>query len=185
MNEQVWWYVARSGGIVALVLIAATVLWGLLLSSKYLRGGPKPKGLLDLHRFLAGLAVVFTGFHLLGLYLDSYVTFSLTDLFVPFAADWRPAAVAAGVISFWLLVAVQATSLLMKHLPRSLWKWVHLSSYALLVLGLVHGITAGTDASSWWFQLGAASSVGLLSWLTAWRAWHARRRSPSALPSSV
>lgn len=170
VNEQLWWYVARSGGIVAMVLIVASVVWGLLLSSKYLQGGPKPKGLLNIHRFLGGLSVIFTGIHLVALWLDSYVTFTLADLLVPFASAWKPAEVAAGVVAFWLLLAVQGTSLMMKRLPRHLWKWIHLGSYALLPLGLLHAITAGTDAGQTWFRFGAAGMIGLVTWLTAWRA---------------
>ena len=49
MTEQFWWYVARSCGIVALVLAGASVIWGLLLSTKLLEGRPGPRWLLDLH----------------------------------------------------------------------------------------------------------------------------------------
>lgn len=38
MNNQLWWYVARSGGIVAWALLAGSVLWGLALSTKVMRG---------------------------------------------------------------------------------------------------------------------------------------------------
>lgn len=169
-DEKIWWYVARSGGVLALVMVVASIVWGLLLSSRYLAGGPKPKGLLDLHRFLGGLSVVFTVIHVVGLYLDSYIEFTVLELLVPFVDDWRPAEVAAGVIAAWLLLAVQATSLLMKRLPRRLWKWIHLSSYGLLLLGVIHGITAGTDASTWWYRGASAGAIGLVVWLTAWRA---------------
>ena len=51
------------------------------------------------------------------------------------AASWKPVEVAWGVIAFWLLLAVQASSMVMKRLPRRLWKWIHLGSYVLLPLG--------------------------------------------------
>ena len=57
MTEQFWWYVARSSGIVALVLAAASVIWGLLLSTKVLERRPGPRWLLDLHRWLGGCTV--------------------------------------------------------------------------------------------------------------------------------
>jgi DMSO/TMAO reductase YedYZ heme-binding membrane subunit len=174
IDEKIWWYTARSGGIVALVLVAASVLWGLFLSTKYLRGGPKPKALLNLHRFLGGLSVVFTGLHLLGLWLDSYIEFSAADLFVPFASEWKPAEVAAGVVAFWLLLAVQGTSMLMKRLPRSWWKAVHATSFLLLPLGFVHGATAGSDVATTWYQVGGAGMVGLLTWMTIWKVLRVR-----------
>lgn len=170
-GEQLWWYLARSSGIVALLLIVASVVWGLLLSSKYLADGARPKNLLNLHRFLGGLSVAFTVIHLVALYLDSYITFAIADLLVPFVADWRPLPVAGGVIAFWLLLAVQLTSVAKRHLPRHLWRWIHLTSYVLLPLGLWHGLTAGTDAATLWYRLGTAAAVGLVTWLTVWRAW--------------
>ncbi|MGI9615120.1 MAG: ferric reductase-like transmembrane domain-containing protein [Acidimicrobiales bacterium] len=179
-DEQIWWLVARAGGVVALILVAASVLWGLLLSSKYLDGGPKPKGLLHLHRYLGGLSVLFTGIHLLGLYLDSYIQFTVAELLVPFVSTWRPGAVAAGVVSFWFLIAVQGTSTMMRHLPRRFWKWIHLTSYLLLPLGVLHGIIAGTDASETWYRLGSGALIGLLAWLTAWRAWRVPARKRAA-----
>ena len=184
-GEEVWWYIARSGGIVALVLSAASVLWGLLLSSRYLKGGPKPAGLLNLHKFLGALTIVFSLVHLLGLYFDSYVEFGIAELLVPFRSAWKPVEVAAGVIAFWLLVAVQATSLVMKRLPRRLWKWIHLGSYVMLPLGIVHGITAGTDADASWYQLLSGGLIGLLAFLTAWRAWMVPGRRKPAVKAAA
>jgi hypothetical protein len=88
-NDQLWWYVARSGGLVALALSAASVLWGLLLSTRYLKSAARPKWLLDLHRFLGALTVVFTLVHVAGLMLDSFVSFSIVEVHVPFAANWK------------------------------------------------------------------------------------------------
>ena len=63
MSAQVLWYSARAGGIVAWSLAAASVLWGLALSTRVLRGSPRPAWLFDLHRFLGGTALIFTAVH--------------------------------------------------------------------------------------------------------------------------
>ena len=169
-GEEAWWYIARSGGIVALILSAASVLWGLLLSSKYLHGGPKPAWLLNTHKFLGGLTVGFTVIHVAALYLDSFVEFGIDELLIPFRSAWKPLEVAYGVISFWILLAVQASSMMMKRIPRRWWKLIHLGSYVMLPIGVLHGITAGTDAGSRWYPLDRAGIIGLLAYLTAWRA---------------
>lgn len=147
MTGRLAWYVARASGIVAVGLCGATVLWGLLVSTRFLRR-PGPRWFLDLHRMLGGLAVVFTGVHLAGLVADNYVQFGPADLLVPFASSWHPAAVALGVVALWLLVAVEVTSLLMRHLPRRAWRAVHVSSHALFWLAILHGATAGTDTTN-------------------------------------
>ncbi|MGI9608621.1 MAG: ferric reductase-like transmembrane domain-containing protein [Acidimicrobiales bacterium] len=150
VTEQLWWYVARAGGIVSLFLAGASVLWGLLLSTGYLERNPTKKWLLGLHRWLGGLTVTFTGLHVLGLWLDSYIQYSFADLFVPFFSGKEPGrwAIAWGVVSFHLLAAVQVTSLLMRRLPRRVWRAIHMSSFVLFFAGIVHGFMAGTDASN-------------------------------------
>lgn len=184
-GEQAWWYIARSGGIVALVLSAASVLWGLLLSSKYLQGGPKPAWLLNLHRFLGALTVGFSLVHVAALYLDSFVEFGIDELLIPFRSGWKPAEVAAGVVAFWLLLAVHMSSVVMKRIPRRWWKLIHLSSYVMLPLGALHGVTAGTDASSPWYQLVSGGLIGLLAFLTAWRALNVQKRARPRSPRTA
>jgi predicted ferric reductase len=148
MNKQLWWYIARSGGIVAWALLAGSVLWGLALSTKVLRGRPRPNWILDLHRFLGGLALLFTGIHVTGLVLDSYVHFGLTEVLVPFASAWHPVAVAWGVIALYLLVAVELTSLARKKISKRAWRLTHYLSFPLFLLTTVHALSAGTDRST-------------------------------------
>ena len=44
-------------------LAAASVLWGMALSTRALGARPKAPWLLDLHRFLGGMTVLFVGAH--------------------------------------------------------------------------------------------------------------------------
>jgi sulfoxide reductase heme-binding subunit YedZ len=147
-STQLWWHLSRATGLVAWGLSAATVLWGLALSTRALGRRPRAPWLLDLHRFLGGATVVFVALHLLSLWADSYVTFGFRELLVPMASTWKPGAVTLGVIAFYLLIAVEATSLVMQRLPRRLWHAVHLSSYLVFVAGSAHLLWAGTDADN-------------------------------------
>lgn len=162
MKSQVWWYVARSGGVVAWALSAISVVWGLLLSSRVLGrriSGPK---LLDLHRFLGGLAVVFTGVHIAGLVLDSTVHFGIAEVFVPMASDLYPGAVAWGVVSFYLLIAIEVTSLLRRRIGEQVWRSVHYAGFAVFLFGTIHGLKAGTDAENpliWWPAAAASAAI--------------------------
>ncbi len=174
MNSQVWWFVARSSGIVAWALLTASVVWGLLLSTKVsttriAARKLRPAWLLDLHRHLGGLAVIFTAIHLAGLVADSYVTFGWAEVFVPMASEWKPGAVAFGVVAMYLLLAIEATSLAIRRLPRRAWRWVHRSSFALFAIATYHGIAAGTDAGNDWFQAAAWISVVVVAALTGRR----------------
>jgi DMSO/TMAO reductase YedYZ heme-binding membrane subunit len=147
MNPQTWWYLARASGYVAWALVTTSVITGLLLSTRLTNGRPTPAWILDLHRFLAGTAVAFAGLHIGGLVADNYVHFGPADILVPFASSWRSGAVALGIIAMYLLAAVEISSLLMRRLPRRLWRGIHLSSYVAFWLATFHLLTAGTDAS--------------------------------------
>ena len=147
MATELWWYVARSGGILAWVMLSAGVIWGLLLSTRVLGRRPRPAWLLDLHRFFGACAVVFVAIHVIAIVLDSYVHFGISEVLVPFASSWHPVAVAWGIVSLYLLIAVEVTSLLRRHLSRTAWHAIHLSSLPLFLAATLHGLSAGTDAS--------------------------------------
>lgn len=178
MNEQFWWYVSRSSGLVAWGLAMASVLWGTALATRVLAGRPKNPWLLDLHRHLAGLTVAFVGVHLGALAADNYVHFGWADLFLPWASSWRSTAVAWGVIAWWLLVLVEVTSLFMRRIPKRLWRGIHLTSYLVVLLSTVHLFTAGTDASNVFVQGSAAAVALLLVFFLLYREMHPRTRRP-------
>lgn len=160
--SSLWWYIARSSGIVAWGLSALSVLWGLALSTRALGKRPKANWLLDLHRFLGGLAVVFVAVHLAGLALDPWVEIGVTQILVPFSSNWNPLAVAWGVVALYLLLAVELTSLMRKHMPKRWWKGIHMSSYGLYVVATIHLLTAGTDrhsAALLWSVAGASAAI--------------------------
>ena len=163
-----WWDIARASGLVAWLLLAASLVLGVVLSSKLLRR-PRPVLMLDLHRYLGGLAVTFVGVHLAALVADSFIHFGSAELLVPLASTWRPGAVAWGIVATYLLLAVEATSLLMRRLPRRGWYAVHLCSYALFALATVHGLLAGTDGTNPVVRWGGAVIVGLTVFLLVLR----------------
>lgn len=151
--EQLWWYAARAGGIVSWGLLAASMLWGLALSTRFFNQAafgnrPRPNWLLDMHQWLGTLTMVFIGVHVGSLMLDTYTQFGVTDILVPFASDWDPAAVAWGVVAFWMLLAVEGTALARRWLPKKVWRRVHYLSFPVFVLSTIHGVAAGTDATT-------------------------------------
>jgi len=166
VNPQVWWYVSRSSGILAWVLLSFSVCWGLFVSTKAVAKASTPAWILDLHRFLGGVAVLVTGVHLAGLVADSYVEFGWVEILVPFGSEWKPGAVASGVIAFYLLMAVELTSLAMKRMPRRLWRAVHRSSLVLWLLATVHMLQAGTDATNPYLRVGVVAATNVIAFLT-------------------
>lgn len=163
------WYAARASGLVAWGLATASVLWGLFLSTRVTRGRPSRSWLLDLHRFLGGLAVVFTLVHVVALIADSYIEFSIVDVLVPFASGWQPWAVAWGVVAFWILLAIELTSLAKARLPVRVWRAVHMASFPLFAFATIHAITAGTDAGNGLVVVTFVAAIASVCGLTAIR----------------
>ena len=177
--SSLWWYVARSAGIVSWILLACSVLWGLALSTRALGARPRANWLLDLHRFLGGLAVVFVGVHLGGLMLDSWVEIGPLQVLVPFASGWNPPAVAWGVVGLYLLTAIEVTSLLRKRIPKRWWKGVHFTSYLLYVVATVHLLTAGTDSRNPLMLWAVVAATTAIVGLTAYRVLGALSAPPT------
>ena len=178
MNQHVWWYIARASGFVAWALVTAAVVWGVAFTGR-ITAKPKPAWVLDLHRFLGGASVVFVAVHLGTLAGDQYVGFGVQDLFVPLASKWKPGPVAWGVVALYLLVAVEVSSLMMRRLPRRVWRGIHFASYAVFALTVVHALAAGTDASEPVVQWCALGSVALVSFVTLYRVLADRRAAAS------
>lgn len=84
------------------------------------------------------------------------------EVLLPGGSSWRTLPVAFGVIAMYLLIAVQTTSLLMKRIPKSLWRSVHVAGYALVWFAIVHAALTGTDVSN-----RASQAVAMLLTLAA------------------
>lgn len=179
------WYVARSAGIAAWLFLMATIVWGSVTAGRFARfHKPLHRWMVDLHPVLGALSVLLLGVHLTAVLVDPTVSFSPVDVFVPFASSWRTLAVTWGVIAFWIIVGVQVTSQLRRHLSRRTWRGVHLTSYALCWATTLHAVGAGTDMGNRvvaWVALGViaiTTAAGVARWLTA------KPRRPTRQPLS-
>ena len=153
MNPQLWWYFARASGMVAALLLVASLVWGVLMATRALKPVDRPAWMLAMHRWFSGLAVTGVVIHIAALVADSYVHFGTKEILVPMASSWKPGAVTLGVVAMYLLVLVQATSLAMKRLPKRVWRGIHMSSYVLTWLVFVHAGLAGTDVANRVYQV--------------------------------
>lgn len=152
MHPQFWWWLSRATGMVAGILLVASLLWGVLLATRALKPVDRPAWLLAIHRWVSALACVGIVLHMVSLVADNYVHFSWKELFVPGGSAWKTAPVALGVVAFYLVALVQATSLVMRRLPTRWWKGIHYGGYLAVWLTSLHGALAGTDVSNRLYQ---------------------------------
>lgn len=161
MNDpHIWWYVTRASALIGWVLLTVTVLWGILLSTRVLRKIDNPSWLQDLHRYLAGLALVMIVVHMVSLMLDGWLQFTVAETLIPFATDFKSTSIALGIIAFYLLLAVQLTAIFMNRLPRAFWKSIHYASYVVLLFVALHAGWTGTDVTTWWYRILALILIG-------------------------
>ena len=170
MNEKVWWFLARAGGLTAWWLLAASVLWGLVLSTRIAKGKVTPAWLLDLHRMMGGLALLFTLLHIGAIAADSWVHFGWADVLVPYASQWRPGATAAGILGLYLLAAIELTSLAQRKLPRRLWRAIHTTSFVLFLSVSLHAVLAGADSTNIAVRISGALMLVAFTFLLIYRA---------------
>jgi methionine sulfoxide reductase heme-binding subunit len=163
------WYAARAGGVVAYLLVSASVLAGILLAGKKRVPGFPRFAVEDVHRFLGLLAALFIAIHVGSIALDTVVPFTLTQLVVPFTASYRPVATGLGVVAVELLLAVGVTNRLRRRLPYRVWRRAHYATLAVWLLATVHGILAGTDRNQAWLLWLYALTVALVAGAAALR----------------
>jgi hypothetical protein len=168
------WYLTRASGVVALLLLTATVVIG-VLSAKRWRSERWPRfAVADLHRNLTLLALAFLGVHIVTVVADSFAPIGLKDVFVPFVSAYRPLWVGFGALAFDLLLALTVTSLVRKRIGYRTWRLMHWASYAVWPLAVVHGLGSGSDARVGWMTLLTYSCVAIVAGAVASRLLPAR-----------
>jgi methionine sulfoxide reductase heme-binding subunit len=159
-----YWYLTRSTGAVALLLLSASVALG-VLDVRRLSTPRWPRFVIDtLHRNVSLLAIVFLLVHILTSVLDSFASISILDAVVPFAGSYRPFWLGLGAVAFDLLLAVTITSLLRRRFGYTAWRATHWLTYASWPIALLHGFGTGSDVkSAWLLVLNIASVIVVLA----------------------
>jgi DMSO/TMAO reductase YedYZ heme-binding membrane subunit len=157
MTTNDLWFTARGAGLAAmLILTIATVLGA--LGSMRLRSAGTRVVVQYVHRTAAVLGLLLIVVHVSTLVLDAKSHISLAGALVPFAAQYRPSAVAFGSIATYLLVFVAALGfargrLASSRLGAATWRGLHLLAYPAWGIAIVHGLMAGTDRTQNWVVL--------------------------------
>ncbi|GLV58088.1 hypothetical protein KDH_49220 [Dictyobacter sp. S3.2.2.5] len=169
LNTSVWeavtWNVARAGGFTAFFLLTLAVALGLALSS-HLQSNRWPRLINnELHNFVTLLALIFTGVHVLAVWLDPFTKFGWNEMLIPLASHYRPAWMALGIVGLYIGLAIGLSTLLRPIIGYTWWRRLHVLTLLLYALVVVHGIATGTDTRTWWGAAIYAFSVLLVGGL--------------------
>jgi len=146
-SAQWSWFLVRAAGVTGFLMLAASMLWGVFVSSKLIKDWVPGTVSMMLHATTSWLAVVLTLAHMGLLLFDSYYRYTLSNLLVPFTGPYRPFAVGLGIAAFWMILAVTISFSMRKLMSRRVWLWLHYTSYIAFGLVAVHALMAGTDAT--------------------------------------
>ena len=173
------WYAARAAGVVAYLLVSASVAVGLTLAGKE-RFERWPRfAVEDVHRFAGVLAGTFIALHVLWLAVDSQAHLSLSNLVIPFTSSYRLVWTGLGVVAAELLLALAVTNHYRKRISYSLWRRLHYLNFVVWIGATAHGLGAGSDSGSTAFVFMYASTAALIGALALRRYW--RRPSVTSM----
>ncbi|WP_276355274.1 ferric reductase-like transmembrane domain-containing protein [Cohnella caldifontis] len=141
------WMIARTTGLIAYYLLFAGMFLGILYGTPSLKGTWKAR-IYTWHTRTQGAGMIFALAHVLVLVIDHYSPFSWSELLVPFSHPEHPITYGLGSLAFYGLLLVLLTSDFRTTLPKKLWLALHMLSYPIYFMALIHGIYNGTDTQT-------------------------------------
>ena len=140
------WYASRATGVVALLLLTAVLLLGILVNRQGRLPGLPSFAVTGLHRNLSLMAVAFLAIHVITAIVDPYVTIGLAAAVLPFVSAYKPFWLGLGAISLDLIAALILTSLARARISRRAWRGIHWLAYAAWPLAVMHSLGSSSDA---------------------------------------
>ena len=148
----VFWLASRSAGIVAFVLVAASVLLGLYLAANVGRRRVPKRMLVKVHEQIALAALVAIAVHGLLLLGDKWLSPGIGGLVVPFTMSYRPVFTGIGQVAGALAFVLGLSFYARRRIGPRRWRKAHRLMPVVYCLGAVHALGAGSDGSGLWLQ---------------------------------
>ena len=181
LSSSTLWYLTRGAGLVSLVLLTASVVFGIVQVQRWAGEGWPRMVIAGLHKNVSLLVLVFLALHIVTAVADGFAPIHWISAVIPFTSPYRPLWLGLGAIAVDLLIALVVTSLLRSRLSLSTWRLVHWSAYACWPVAFVHGLGTGSDGRVNWVialdVLCLSAVVAAIVWrlATGWQRDPARR----------
>jgi sulfoxide reductase heme-binding subunit YedZ len=180
VHDHAWWLVSRAAGTVGLLAMTLSVVLGLALATR--TAGLQAKRFAGLHEQLSLISLVAIAVHGEALLGDRFLHPGPLDIAVPFVIDFRPAAVAAGIVGGWLAAFLALSFYARKRFGAKRWRQLHRFTTVAWALAVVHTLAAGTDERL--LRIPVLGSVGVVAALLSVRLLGTRSGSRrSSTPS--
>jgi predicted ferric reductase len=169
-EPKAFWYLSRTSAFVAFILVWASMLFGLLMTSRTAKVWPGGPAAFDLHQFTSLLGLAIALFHVLVLLGDKYMGYTLAQLLLPFnSTNYKPLWVGIGQIAFYIAILVSFTFYIRKQITQRGWRLIHFASFASFAAVLAHGTLSGTDTGTAWASAIYWLAGGSVFFLTLFR----------------
>jgi sulfoxide reductase heme-binding subunit YedZ len=178
--DHAWWLASRSAGIVAYVLLSASVVLGLAMALKL--APPRFTALLRAaHERIALLALGALAAHGLLLLGDGFLRPGIAGILVPFTMSYRPTWTGIGILAGYLTAGLSLTYYARQRIGARRWRTAHRLIPVAWAMAVVHVIGSGSDAGSLWLQVPLALTMSAVLTLLGYRvlAGRAARDVPS------
>ena len=174
------WYASRATGVVALLLLTAVMVLGIIINRQGRLPGLPRFGVTGLHRNLSLLAVIFVVLHVVTAIIDTFVSIPLVSAVIPFTSGYERFWLGLGAISLDIMLALIVTSLVRGRLNRKVWRAVHWLAYASWPVAFAHSIGSSTDLQRGPLLVLAIACAVLVAAALAWRVIAVAREVPRA-----
>ena len=163
VGEKAAWFLSRSSGTVGYLTITASTMWGLLLSTKLIKEKVPPAVSLALHEWLSWTGIGLSVFHAFVLLYDSYYTYSVAHLLIPFIGPYNPMWVGVGIIALYLMLITSVTFYMRGLIGQKYWRKIHYLTFVAFIFATAHGWMAGTDSLqlAWMYGVSGFSVIFL------------------------
>jgi predicted ferric reductase len=152
-SPKVYWYLSRATAFVALSVLWLSMALGLGMTNRMARLWPGAPAAFAIHEYVSLLGLAFALFHALILLGDHYINFTVAQIFMPFSTvDYRPIWVGVGQIGFYIWLIVALSFYIRSKIGQKTWRAIHYLSFAMYMMGLLHGLFSGTDTTATWAQ---------------------------------
>lgn len=177
-GDKAYWFISRSSGVLAYLLLTLGVMWGLVQSGSILRPTLPPLLALGLHSFLNWASLAMSALHGLILLGDNFIKMRLADIVLPFIGPYKPMLVGLGVVGFYLMFLLSLSFYLRRHIGQHNFRLLHYASYLTYLLVTWHSLAIGTDSQVLWPLY--ALSLAAVALLTIWRILNSGQPAPLA-----
>jgi methionine sulfoxide reductase heme-binding subunit len=148
-GPHLYWLASRAAGSAALLLSSASVCVGLAGSMRMLKR--RTADLRVTHEALSLATIAALLVHVLTLLGDGFLRPSAAELTVPFLSGYQTLWTTAGIVGFWMLLALGLSYYARARIGVQRWRVLHRFTALAWVLGLAHSLGEGTDAGQAWF----------------------------------